>query len=204
MFKSLVAAAAIIAAPLAMAAQMAPQMAAPMQSQAPPTGFNGALVKYTDDSVTLKDKEGKDVTVPMSKGWTVSKTRTLTATEVKNGDFVASRNTIVNDSTGKSTELRVFEPGYRPEEGTHIMQGSTDTTMTHGTVTRAAKSAAGLELDVAYPGGARHLIVAPEIKITGYDLLDRSKVLKPGTMVGAVARKDEKGVLRAGRLTLSE
>jgi hypothetical protein len=171
--------------------------------QAPPTGFSGALVKFSEDQATLKDKDGKEVVVAMTTGWTVSRARVADAGAIKPGDFVATANRVVNDTTGKSTELRVLEPGYRPEYGTHLMSEQNSTAMTHGTVSKAVKTAAGVELDVEYPGGARHLVVAPDVKVTIFDLLGRN-LLKPGTMVSAVARKGEDGVLRAGRLTLSQ
>ena len=41
------------------------------------------------------------------------------------------------------------------------------------------------------------------MKVTGFDLLNRER-LKPGVMVSAVVRQDPDGVLRAGRLVLSE
>jgi hypothetical protein len=176
---------------------------AQLQVQAPPTGSSGAIVKFTEDQATLKDKEGKEIVVAMTKGWTVSKARVADFAAIKPGDFVATANRVVNESTGKSTELRVLEPGYRPEYGTHLMSEQSNTAMTHGTVSKAAKTAVGVELDVEYPGGSRHLIVAPDIKITVSDLLSRN-VLTPGTMVSAVLRKGADGVLRAGRLTLSQ
>jgi hypothetical protein len=193
MFKLLVLSIAALAIPADAMAQL--------QKQAPPTGFSGEIVKYADESVTLKDKDGKEVVVAMTRGWTVSKPRALESSAIKKGDFVATANKVVDDHTGKSTELRIMEPGYRPEYGTHMM-AQADTAMTHGTVSATSKTAAGVELDVSYPDGSRHLIIADDIKITGYDLLSR-KVLKPGTKVGAVARKDANGVLKAGRLTLS-
>ena len=174
---------------------------AQLQTRAPPTGFSGELVKYSDDSVTLKDKDGKEVVVAMTRGWTVSKPRELKSTEIKQGDFVATANKVVDDHTGQSTELRIMEPGYRPEYGTHLMaQGGN--AMTHGTVSSTRQTATGVELDITYPDGSRHLIVPNDVKVTGYDLLKR-RTLKPGTKVGAVARKAADGVLRAGRLTVS-
>jgi hypothetical protein len=173
---------------------------AQLQTQAPPTGFSGELVKYAEDSVTLKDKDGKEVIVAMTRGWTVSRPRGLVSSAIKAGDFIASANKVMDDHTGKSTELRILEPGYRPEYGTHLM-AQADTAMTHGTVSTVSKAASGVELNVTYPGGSRQLIVPDDVKVTNYDLLDRS-VLKPGMKVGAVARKDAAGVLRAGRLTL--
>jgi hypothetical protein len=64
---------------------------------------------------------------------------------------------VVDAHTGQSTELRIMEPGYRPEFGTHLM-AQTGAAMTHGTVSSARQTAAGVELDVDYPGGSRHLI----------------------------------------------
>ena len=194
MFKSLCIGLAFIALPAAAFAQQ-------LQVQAPPTGFNGEIVKYADESVTLRDKDGKEVTVAMTRGWTVSRPVKKPSTAIKKGDFVATANKVVDDRTGESTELRIMEPGYRPEYGTHLMaQGGN--AMTHGTVDKASRTGKGVELDVSYPGGSRHLIVPGDMQITDYELLDR-KVLKPGTRVGAVARKGDDGVLRAGRLTLS-
>lgn len=192
----------LLASSVAIAAMPDPVTTAQqLQVQTAPTGFAGALVTYTDDSVTLTDKVGKQVVVPMTPGWTVSKPRSLASTAVKPGDFVATANKVVDDHTGQSTELRIMEPGYRPEYGTHLMaQGGA--AMTHGTVSSARQTAAGVELDVTYPDGSRHLILPGEMKITDYELFKRD-VLQPGTMVSAVVRKGKDGVPRAGRLTLS-
>jgi hypothetical protein len=195
MFKSLFLSAAFLTLSVTALAQQGPQ--------APPVGFSGALVEYSDTSVTLKDKDGKVVTVGMTPGWFVSSPKKITADVVKPGDFVATANTNVDANTGKSTELRVMEPNYRPEEGTHLMEGRPNTSMTHGTVKKTTKGSAGLELDVAYSnGGSRRIIVPPEINVTGYDVYDRS-VLKPGMNVSAVTRKSADGVLRGGRLTIA-
>ena len=78
----------------------------------------------SDGSVTLKDKEGKTVVIQMTAGWTVSIARMADAGGIKPGSFVATANALVDANSGKSTELRVLEPGYRPEEGTHGMVGS--------------------------------------------------------------------------------
>jgi hypothetical protein len=116
--------------------------------------LHGRIGAYTDDSVTLKDKEGREVVVAMTPGWTVSKPRSLPSTAVKPGDFVATANKVVDEHTGQAVELRIMEPGYRPEYGTHLMAQSGNA-MTHGTVGSARQTAAGVELEVGYPGGWR-------------------------------------------------
>jgi hypothetical protein len=191
----------LVSALLAMLAPSAATLAQDMKVQAPPVGYAGALLAYTDDNVTLKDKEGRELVVAMTPGWTVSRPRSLPATAVKPGDFVATANKVVDEHTGQAVELRIMEPGYRPEYGTHIMAQSGNA-MTHGTVNAVRQTAAGVELEVGYPGGSRHLILPGAMKITEYEPLKR-EVLKPGTRVSAVVRKGDDGVSRAGRLTLT-
>ena len=172
-----------------------------MPVQSPPVGYSGELISYAATSVVLKDKAGQAVTLAMSPGWTVSRPRKVPLSAVKAGDFVASANTVVDDGTGRSTEVRIMEPGYRPEYGTHLMAAQSGTAMTHGTVAATRKAGDAVELSVTYPGGSRRLLVPQEMQVTDFMLLSRD-VLKPGTKVGAVARRGEDGVLRAGRLTL--
>jgi hypothetical protein len=167
-----------------------------------PIGYTGAVVSVADDSVSLKDKDGKLIVVAMNPGWTVVSPHTLDMSAVKPGSFIASANENVNSDSGKSTELRIMEPGYKPEFGTHPM-GKPNTSMTHGTVTKVDRSAAGVEVDVVYPGGGRHLTVPADVKVTGYDVHGRDAA-KAGVNVTAVTRKGADGVSRAARLILAE
>lgn len=186
------------------AALLALSIPALAQNGAPPnpTGFGGAVISTAADSVMLKTKDGKDVKIVMTPGWTVSTARNSTPDAIKPGDFIASINTNIDANSGKSTEVRIFEPGYRPEIGTHPMP-MPNTSITHGTVKTSAKTAAGQELEVVYPNGSRHLLVSPEIKVTAYDLHDRN-LAKPGAMVSGVTRKDANGVDVAGRLVVAQ
>ena len=171
------------------------------QGPPPPTGFSGTLMSFNDESATLKGKDGKTFVVQMTPGWTVSIARVGDAGSIKPGSFVATANAVMDADAGKATELRVLEPGYRPEEGTHGMGGSPNM-MTHGTVESAAQTSAGVELHVTYPGGSRRILVPSGVTVTFFDLQDR-KALKPGVSVSGVTRKGPDGVPRAGRLVLS-
>jgi hypothetical protein len=159
-------------------------------------------VSYTDESVTVRDKDGKTVTVQMTPSWTVSTARVADAGTIKPGAFVATANTVIDPNSGKATELRVLEPGYRPEEGTHGMSGSANL-MTHGTVKSAGRTGADVELTVVYPDGARRIVISPGITVTFFDWQNRT-TLKPGAAVSGVTRKDPDGVPRAGRLVVAQ
>lgn len=172
------------------------------QAAGPPHGFSGTFVSVAGDAVTLKDKDGKTFVVQMTPGWTVSSNRKVDASAIKAGSFVATQNVPVDANTGKSTEVRILEPGYRPEEGTHAVSATNANMMTHGTVKSATKTANGVELEVTYPGGSRHLVVPADAPITISDPLNHN-VLKPGIAIGGVTRTGADGVERASRLQLS-
>jgi hypothetical protein len=139
----------------------------------------------------------------MTPGWTVSVARTTTAESIRQGDFVATTNAPIDAGSGKSTELRILEPGYRPEVGTHLLSATSTNMITHGTVKSVAKIADGVELEVTYPDGSRRIIVPTGITVTAFDGLERG-ALKPGVAVSSVTRKGPDGMARAGRLVLSK
>ena len=170
-------------------------------AQNPPKAFSGSFVSLKGDTVTLQNKDGKTFTVEMTPGWTVSINRAGTSADIKPGDFVATTNVPLDETTGKSTELRILEPGYRPEQGTHAVSPTNPDMMTHGTVKSVAKAADGVELEITYPSGSRKIVVAAGVPVTISDPRDKS-ILKPGQLVGSVTRPGPDGVPRASRIQL--
>jgi hypothetical protein len=117
---------------------------------------------------------------------------------IKPGSFVATANTNIDADTGKSIELRVFEPGNKGGEGSRPM-AQANTTMTNATVQTVTKGAQGRELVVAYPGGTRHIIVPPDVQVIGSFPIDRDSI-KPGDAISAFGVKGDDGVARATRV----
>lgn len=187
---------------LALAALLSLPAADLAQAPMPPQSFSGTLVSVDGDTVTLQDKDGRKSVLQMTPGWIVSVNRAADADAIKPGDFVATTNIPLDDKTGRSTELRILEPGYRPEQGTHAVSPSNPNMMTHGTVTSATRTAEGVQLEVTYADGSRHIVVSPGTPITLSAPLARS-VLKPGVAVSGVTRPGPDGVPRASGLQLS-
>lgn len=180
----------------------APMAASGAKAPMPPKGFSGTIVSVAGDEVTLLGKDGNPFVVHMTAGWTVSVNKPVDASAIKVDDFVATTNVVVSEHVGKAMELRILEPGYRPEEGTHAVAPGNPNMMTHGTVKSALKTAHGMELEVSYPGGSRNIVVPPGVPVTLSDPLDKS-VLKPGVAVASVTRPGADGVERASRLQLA-
>ena len=192
MFKPLLCFAALLSMP-ALACAQAP---------VPPRAFSGTFVSLKGDTITLQEKDGKILEVQMTPGWTVSVNRPGAAADIKAGDFVATQNVPIGEGTGKATELRIMEPGYRPEEGTHPMSATNANMMTHGTVKSVTQSDDVVVIEIMYPGGSRQIVVAAGVPVTISDLLDKS-VLKPGVAVSSVTRTGADGVPRASWLQLA-
>ncbi|MGZ5948212.1 MAG: hypothetical protein ACXWKV_16700, partial [Caulobacteraceae bacterium] len=170
---------------------------------APPafTRYAGTVTAVAADHLTLKQADGKIVEAPLSRTWTAVAVRPVDIETIKPGSFVATANTDIDANTGKSIELRIFEPGNKGGEGSRPM-AQPNTTMTNATVQTVTKGAQGRELVVAYPGGTRHIIVPPDVQVIGNFPIDRDSV-KPGDEVTALGVKGDDGVARATRVQVA-
>ena len=196
MFKPLILAAGLAAAPVLALAQPAPTGAPPAF-----TRYAGTVTAVAADHLTIKTQDGKASDVPLSPTWTAVATRPVDIEAIKPGSFVATANTDIDANTGKSIELRVFEPGNKGGEGSFPMQ-QPNTTMTNATVQTVTKGAQGRELVVAYPGGTRHIIVPADVQVIGNFPIDRDSI-KPGDQISAFGVKGDDGVARATRVQVA-
>jgi hypothetical protein len=190
---------------LSVAALLAGMSLASASAQAPPGGpvrITGLVTMASDDSVTVKADDGKITVVPLAPAWTVVVARPVDIEAIKPGSFVATANANIDATSGKSIELRIFEPGNRGGEGSRPMN-QPGVTMTNATVQTVTKGPGGRELDVAYPGGTRHIIVPPDVTVIGNFPATRDRV-KPGATVSLAVVKGEDGVGRAARVTVNE
>jgi hypothetical protein len=196
MFKPLILAAGLAAAPVLALAQ-------PTAPARPPafTRYAGTVTAVAADHLTIKAQDGQTSNVPLSPTWTAVATRPVDIEAIKPGSFVATANTNIDATTGKSIELRIFEPGNKGGEGSFPMQ-QPNTTMTNATVQTVTKGAQGRELVVAYPGGTRHIIVPPDVQVIGNFPIDRDSI-KPGDEISAFGVKGDDGVARVARVQVA-
>jgi hypothetical protein len=191
---------------LAAVPAMAQAPAAPAASPAPnaPVRITGALTAIGNQGLTIRDAAGVETKMGLAPSLTVVASRPVPKDQIKPGDFVASANLSQADGVGKSIEMRLFEPGSRAGEGNRPMTQATAAPgqmMTNATVTKVATTAAGLELDVQYPGGIRHLVVPPEVTIFGAYPVDPG-TLTVGTTVTVTATRAADGALNATRIQI--
>jgi hypothetical protein len=179
---------------------MAQQAAAP--GPATPnaqTRITGTLTEISSAGLKVRDASGQEVSMGVTPSITVVAARPVAKESIKPGDFVASANLSQADGSGRSIEMRLFEPGSRAGEGNRPMTqagAAPGQMMTNATVTKVAQTPAGLELDVQYPGGVRHLVVPPELTIMGSYPVDPAS-LKPGMAVTVTATRAAEGAALA-------
>ena len=174
--------------------------AAAAQPPAGPARVAGTVTAVSADSVTIHAADGKDTTLGFAPGWALVTTKQVPQDAIKPGGFVATANLNQAEGVGKSIEIRLFEPGSKLGEGSRPM-AAPNTTMTNANVSKVEKTANGLEIDVTYPGGTRHIIVPPDMKVIA-SIPTETSALKAGAHVTAVATKTPDGAMKVARVQM--
>jgi hypothetical protein len=147
--------------------------------------------------------QGMTDTVNLTPKTVIMVARKGTVADIKPGSFIGTTNVPSGDGQGKSTEVHIFPPGVTMGEGDRPM-GPAPTSgaasrMTNGTVSSAGPATDGsrmtngavgavsggggrLEMDVAYRGGKRHIVVSPNTPVQVMSLAS-PKQLKEGAAV---------------------
>ena len=169
--------------------------------QGTPTRIRGTVEKLDGQALTVKSREGQQVTITLAPNVTVGYLIKQSLADIKAGDFVASTSTKGTDGKNHSVELRIFPEAMRGlGEGQYAWDLTPDSLMTNATVSGITGAPQGQTLKVTYKGGESELVVGPDTPIFGYGTGDTS-LLKPGTAIFIVALKKDDGTLSAGRVT---
>jgi hypothetical protein len=169
--------------------------------QGTPTRIRGTVEKLDGQNLTVKSREGPELTIVLAPNFTVAYLVKKTLADVKSGDFVATTSTKGTDGKNHSVELRIFPEAMRGlGEGQYAWDLMPDSLMTNATVTGIAGAPQGQTLKVSYKGGESEIVVGPDTPVFGYGSGDAS-LLKPGAAVFVVAFKKPDGTLAASRVT---
>ena len=168
--------------------------------QGTPTRIRGTVDKLDGQNLTVKSREGSELTIALAPNFTVRYLVKKSLADVKSGDFVATTSTKGTDGKNHSVELRIFPEAMRGlGEGQYAWDLTPDSLMTNATVTGIAGAPQGQTLKVSYKGGESEIIVAPDIPVVTFAPGDAS-LLKPGAAVFIGALKKPDGSLSAARV----
>jgi len=180
-------------------------LALPAVAQTPaestPTRIRGTVAKLDGQTLTVKSREGSELTIALAPNFTVSFLVKKSLTDVKAGDFVASTSVKGIDGKLHAKEFRIFPETLRGAgEGQYAWDLIPDSVMTNATVAGITGAAQGQVLKVTYKGGESEIIVDADTPVFGYGTGDAS-LLKPGAAIFTVAQKKPDGSLSATRVT---
>jgi len=169
---------------------------APAGAPPGPMRLAGTVTAIDGSVVTLKADDGTETRLVMGSGLNLMAARPAEREEIKPGSLVATAARTQPDGTGRSYGFRLIAPGSPTLGSGRGPMPESGTTITNGTVTKVTKSAAGHEIDIAYDGGTRHVLLPPDIPVVSSFPADRT-LLKVGVPVNALAARGLDGTVSA-------
>lgn len=165
-------------------------------AETPPTRTRGTIEQVTDQSVAVKTRDGKTISIKLT-----ADTKVLGATHAEIGDikpnsYIGSAAVPQPDGSLKALEVSVFDPALRGVgDGHYAWDLGKNSTMTNGAVGDLVVSS-GRTMTVKYNGGEKKITVPDDVPIVAVAPGDRS-LLKAGVRVVVIAPKAEDGSLTA-------
>jgi len=185
----------------ALIALLALPAAAQNPPQGTPTRIRGTVEKLDGQALTVKSREGQELTITLAPNVTVAYLVKKSLGDIKAGDFVATTSSKGTDGKNHSVELRIFPEAMRGlGEGQYAWDLMPESLMTNATVAGITGAPQGQTLKVTYKGSESEIVVGPDTPIFGYGTGDTS-LLKPGAAIFIVALKAPEGSLSASRVT---
>jgi hypothetical protein len=184
-----------LAAPALLAAGLAGVGA--VSAQTPPVAVRGAITAVSDDSMTVHNTRGEDVTIKLTKDTQVRAVTLAKVSDIKPGSYIGTAAIPQADGSLKALEVHVFPPAMAGAgDGHRAWDLKPNSTMTNGTVGDLVMTN-GRTLTLKYKGGEKQVVVPDDVPIVNLEGGDRS-LLKVGTKVVLFAAKGADSSLTAG------
>jgi hypothetical protein len=166
------------------------------QTAPPPEHLRGTVVKLAGDTLTIKAKDGKALSVALTDKTRIGFLVRKKLADIKEGDFLASTGIKGTDGKIHAIEVRIF-PQATPDGGRQFdWDLGSNSVMTNATVGTVAKSPKGEVVHVAFKGGESEYSIGPRVPILAPVPGDKS-LLTPGKAVFIAAAKGADGNLTA-------
>jgi len=169
--------------------------------QGTPMRIRGTVEKLDGQNLTVKSREGPELTIALAPNFTVSAVVKKSLTDIKAGDFVRAASMKGTDGKLHALEVLIFPEAMRGTgEGERPWDLTPGSLMTNATVSGITGAPQGQTLKVTYKGGESEIVVAPSTPIVTFAPGDAS-LLKPGAAIITAAPKKPDGSLTASRVT---
>lgn len=178
--------------------------AAPAVAQAPSrVRVRGRVEKIEAGRLSVATADSGVVNVQLSEGFALSSLEKASAADIKPGMFVGAGALPQPDGVLKAVQVTIFPENLRGTgEGHRAWDVLPESTMTNANVSEAVAGVNGAVLTLAYKGGEKKLVFAPDTLFLKLGPADAAE-LKVGAEVSLFADKAADGALKAGRVTVS-
>jgi hypothetical protein len=120
----------------------------------------GTVESIDGDTLKVKTREGKDVTVMLKSGWAVTGVVKASAADIKPGDFVGIASQATDSGVNGALEVVVFPAAMKGTgEGDRPWDLKPNSSMTNATVANAVTSVNGPTLTLTYKGGQKKISI---------------------------------------------
>jgi hypothetical protein len=171
---------------------------------ADPMHVRGVITSVDAGKVTVKTREGKDVSLMLGDNWKLAGIVPATLADVKPGTFIGTAN-MVGPSGAKALEVVVFPEAMRGTgEGDYGWDLKPNSSMTNANVKSEVNGVDGQTLTLAYKGGEKKVTIPPGTPIVTFAPVTAADV-KPGAAVfmvttpGSMADMFDKGFMAVGK-----
>lgn len=157
----------------------------------------GTITAVDGAMVTVKDRDGKDVTLNLDDGWKIGGVARATMADIKPGTFIGTATT-GEDEGLKALEVVVFPAAMKGTgEGHYAWDLQPKSMMTNATVDNEVKSTDGKTVKLSYKGGEKSVAIKDSTPIV--QIVDATRAdLVPGAKVFIVTPKVDGGRLEKG------
>jgi hypothetical protein len=143
----------------------------------------GTIESLDGDTLKVKSREGKDVTIMLKSGWGVTGVVKASAADIKPGDFVGIASQPTDSGVNGALEVVVFPAAMKGTgEGDRPWDLKPNSSMTNATVANAVKSVNGPTLTLSYKGGEKKINIPEGTPVVTFGPATKDD-LKPGATV---------------------
>ena len=164
-----------------------------------PARVRGTITSLDGDVLSVKSREGKDLTLHLTSNVGVTTAKNTTLDELK-GKYVGV-TAIQKDGKMTALEVHAIPPQAKPGHFPWDLQP--ESTMTNANLDGVAQASGGNEIVLNYQGGSQKVLVPPGTPIVAFDPGSRAD-LKPGEWIWTNARQEADGKIVVERLNVSK
>lgn len=143
----------------------------------------GVVESLNGDTLVVKSREGKDVTIMLTSGWAVNGIVNASVTDIKPGDFVGIASMPTESGVSGALEVLIFPAAMKGTgEGDYGWDLKPKSSMTNATVASAVTSVNGPTLSLTYKGGEKKISIPPGTPVVTFGKATKDDI-KPGAGV---------------------